>query len=59
MDNVLDGIITIPVEKPTELYQCGLVSTVYPPEWCLTQSEVSDCDSEKLGAEPNIHPKLL
>jgi len=31
--NVLDGMITIPVSKPTILIQCGNVNTVYPPEY--------------------------
>ena len=30
---VLEGMITIPVIKPTKLIQCGNVSTVYPPEY--------------------------
>jgi len=30
---VLEGMITLPVAKPTILIQCGNVSTVYPAEY--------------------------
>jgi len=33
VSKVLEGMITLPVTKPTILIQCGNVSTVYPAEY--------------------------
>jgi hypothetical protein len=37
-------MINIPVDKPTELIQCGNLSTAYPAEYTLKEKEKQEHD---------------
>lgn len=57
-DTLLQGMIRVPVVKPTEFIQCGTYNTVYPP----TNQEIQNdrqskqskrgCGEQRLQFEP-------